>query len=259
MFTLAFAVLAFVAQGPDSLAKPKPPEPQLVSTDVTVGKGDGVVAGDIVKVDYTGTLADGTVFDSSKKAGGKPFSVVVGIGLVIKGWDQGLIGMKAGGTRKLIIPPSLAYGERGAPGVIPPNSTLTFTIDAISIEHVGNKLKIEITKAGTGPEVKLGDDLVVKATCKGADGKVFFTTDTGAPKGAPFKLGATRFIPGFTLGVIGMKAGEVRTLTVPPELGLAENGQKQFNVKPNETITIDAELVSIGVPTPPSGGKETRQ
>ncbi len=259
MVTLAVALLAISAQGPGALDKSKPPEPQLVSTDVTVGKGDGVVVGDIVKVDYTGMLADGSVFDTSKKPGGKPFSVVVGIGEVIKGWDQGLIGAKAGGTRKLVIPPMLAYGEKGSPPVIPANATLTFTINVISIEHAGKKLKIAVTKAGTGPEVKMGDDVVVKASCKGDDGKVFFTTDTGAPTGAPFKLGSTRFIPGFTLGVIGMKAGETRTLTIPPELAFGEAGQSQLKVKPNETITIDAQLVSIGVATQGSGGKEKRQ
>ncbi len=101
--------------------------------DVTVGTGRAVKAGDKVKVHYVGTLPDGTEFDQSKKHGA-PFSFEVGTGRVIKGWDQGLVGMKVGGKRKLTIPPDLAYGDRGVPGAIPPKSTLLFDIELLAIE-----------------------------------------------------------------------------------------------------------------------------
>ena len=101
--------------------------------DVAVGTGRAVKAGDKVKVHYVGTLTDGTEFDQSRKRG-QPFSFEVGKGVVIKGWDQGLVGMKVGGKRKLTIPSDLAYGDRGVPGTIPPKSTLLFDIELLAIE-----------------------------------------------------------------------------------------------------------------------------
>jgi FKBP-type peptidyl-prolyl cis-trans isomerase len=85
-------------------------------------------------VEYTGKLGDGTVFDSSKNPGREPFSFTVGIGVVIKGWDEGVPGMKVGGTRKLTIPPDMGYGAQGAGGVIPPNATLIFDIELLEVE-----------------------------------------------------------------------------------------------------------------------------
>lgn len=100
--------------------------------DVWWGSGPAVKAGDTVDVHYVGRFASGRQFDSSWGRG-QPFSFQVGRGHVIKGWDQGVIGMRTGGVRWLIIPPEEAYGARGAGGIIPPNSTLVFTIRLIGI------------------------------------------------------------------------------------------------------------------------------
>ncbi|GEM_PF-524433 len=100
--------------------------------DLVVGDGPPVEAGDYIAVHYVGTLADGTVFDSSRERD-KAFEFTLGAGEVISGWDQGLIGMNVGGIRRLVIPPELAYGPAGVPPTIPANATLTFEVELIDI------------------------------------------------------------------------------------------------------------------------------
>ena len=102
--------------------------------DVTVGEGAEAVAGKTVSVHYTGWLTDGQKFDSSKDRN-DPFAFVLGGGMVIKGWDEGVQGIKVGGKRKLIIPPELAYGKRGAGnGLIPPDAVLIFEVELLKIK-----------------------------------------------------------------------------------------------------------------------------
>ena len=102
-------------------------------TDLEVGTGPEAVAGQTVVVHYRGTLEDGKQFDASYDRG-KPFTFPLGRGQVIKGWDEGVQGMKVGGKRKLVIPPELGYGTRGAGGVIPPNATLIFEVELLDIK-----------------------------------------------------------------------------------------------------------------------------
>jgi FKBP-type peptidyl-prolyl cis-trans isomerase len=116
----------------------QPPQPAPVGKvdikEVLVGKGPEAKQGDKVNVLYTGKLTDGKEFDSSAKHGNKPFTFTLGSGGAIQGWHQGIAGMHVGGKRTLTIPPSLGYGDRGFPPVIPPNATLIFDVELKSIE-----------------------------------------------------------------------------------------------------------------------------
>jgi FKBP-type peptidyl-prolyl cis-trans isomerase len=135
------------AQQPASPAAPPPATPPpaaaLLVTDLVTGIGDEALPGMVVIVHYTGWLYDpaakdlrGRKFDSSRERG-QPLSFHLGGGRVIRGWEQGVPGMKVGGTRRLVIPPELAYGSRGAGnGVIPPNATLLFEVELLAVETV---------------------------------------------------------------------------------------------------------------------------
>ena len=105
----------------------------LVIEDISVGEGAEAGVGQTVSVHYTGWLTDGTKFDSSKDRN-EPFEFPLAARWVIAGWDEGVQGMKVGGSRKLTIPPELGYGARGAGGVIPPNATLVFEVELLAIK-----------------------------------------------------------------------------------------------------------------------------
>ena len=120
------------AQSPAPAASASPAG-KLEVTDEVVGTGDEAVAGKTVTVNYVGTLTNGTKFDSSYDRN-QSFDFTLGAGQVIKGWDQGVAGMKVGGLRKLTIPPELAYGKRGAGADIPPDATLIFEVELLKIK-----------------------------------------------------------------------------------------------------------------------------
>ncbi len=120
--------------GQPAAPTPQPAGPsELVKLDLKLGDGAEAVKGKRAKVHYTGTLIDGSKFDSSVDRG-EPFTFMLGAGQVIKGWDEGVVGMKVGGKRKLTIPYQMAYGEAGRPPKIPPKATLLFDIELLGVE-----------------------------------------------------------------------------------------------------------------------------
>lgn len=131
---LAAVVILGCAAGANTMEEKVITTPSgLKYVDLKEGTGPAAKKGDTVEVHYTGWLKDGKKFDSSLDRG-QPFTFPLGAGRVIKGWDEGVAGMKVGGKRKLIIPPDLAYGSRGAGGVIPPNAELTFEVELLKIK-----------------------------------------------------------------------------------------------------------------------------
>ena len=141
--SLALGVAVFAADPPAASQPASAPAGQTGKTETKEGglkityvtAGSGAKDGDSVSVLYTGKLQDGTVFDASEKHGNEPIEFILGKGMVIKGWDQGLQGMQVGEKRTLVIPPTLGYGEQGAGGVIPPNATLTFDVQLVGLRR----------------------------------------------------------------------------------------------------------------------------
>ena len=140
ILSLGLMITPLVSHGDDSKPKSAKSKEKIQMTasglkyiDNKVGTGPSPKTGQQVTVHYTGRLKDGTKFDSSVDRG-QPFTFVIGVGQVIKGWDEGVSTMKVGGKRTLIIPPQLGYGERGAGNVIPPNAELTFDVELLGIK-----------------------------------------------------------------------------------------------------------------------------
>jgi len=228
------ATLVFVVEMLDTK-----PAPQVKIDDTVVGTGAEAKTGMTVKVDYTGTLTNGTVFGSS--AGKQPVEFALGAQQGGPGWDQGLQGMKVGGKRMLTVPPELAYGPQGNGGTIPPNATLIFEIELLDVQPPA-QVKIEDIQVGTGAEAAAGKTVSVNYTGTLTNGVVF---DSSYQRNEPITvtLGAGQVIPGWEQGLQGMKVGGKRKLTIPPSLGYGAQGQGA--IPPNSTLIFEVELLDV--------------
>jgi len=225
--------------------------------DIQVGTGESPQKGD--KVTVTGWLEDGTKFDSSVDRG-VPFNFTIGMGQVIRGWDEGVMTMQIGGKRKLTIPPELGYGPRGAGGVIPPNATLIFDVELLEVstpvvfddpdfdlpgreDVTESGLRMIVHKEGTGEVPTPGQTIQAHYTGLLEDGSKF---DSSHDRGQPFEfpVGQGRVIRGWDEAFQLMKVGEKRTLIIPPELGYGERGAGGV-IPPNATLVFEVELLGI--------------
>jgi peptidylprolyl isomerase len=235
--------------------------PGVKIRDVKAGDGEECPPGAKVRMNYTGWLTTGDVFDSSQKQG-KPLEMALG-GL-IPGWQLGIPGMKVGGVRKLVVSPDKAYGNRIQPG-IPPGSTLIFEVELLAftpqkdvtklsdgskptdedpnLKPIGTTgLMYRDLKEGGGPEAPAGAHVVMNYTgWLKSNGKVF--DSSAKPGGKPLDMSLNGLIKGWQLGVPGMKVGGVRKLVIPPELGYP-NGAGD-DIPPGATLVFEIELLGI--------------
>jgi FKBP-type peptidyl-prolyl cis-trans isomerase len=225
----------------------------LEYADVKEGTGAAASSGQLAIVQYVLKLDDGKEIDSSRKPGRSPFRFTIGKSEVIKGWDEGLVGMKPGGIRKLKIPASLGYGEKGAGGVIPGGATLWFTVELLAatnpcgfaadekVSELPTGLKYVDLLQGKGAEAVAGMKVTAHYTLYSDSGERLETSLRSGGRPIEFKAGAGQMIAGFDEGILGMKPGGVRKLRIPSTLGYGVNGSGP--VKPNETIWFIVELV----------------
>ena len=224
--------------------------------DEIIGTGDVPKVGDKVKVHYTGTLEDGTKFDSSHDRN-KPIEFTLGVGQVIKGWDEGLSTMKPGGKRILIIPSELGYGDRGRGNLILPGATLHFEVELLEVietfvdtdfslpgreELSDSGLRMIVHKEGNGEKPATGQMVDVHYTGLLETGTKF---DSSHDRGRPysFSLGQGKVIKGWDEAIALMSKGEKRTLVIPPEL--AYGNRPAGKIPPNSTLIFEVELIDF--------------
>jgi peptidylprolyl isomerase len=233
---------------------------ELVVTDLVEGTGPAAKAGDVVLVNYVGVRSvDGTEFDNSYDRG-EPFSVTLGAGMVIQGWDEGLVGIKQGGRRQLDIPADLAYGDNPQGDVIQPGDALTFVVDAVALVSLPDASQAPTVTVTGGPNVDqvATVDLVVGEGAEIASGQqvyihlLAFRADSGEQldstwaSGAPldFVYDSGGLMPGIEQGMAGMKVGGRRQITIPFAEGFGPDGNPQLGLPPSIDLVLVIDLLA---------------
>lgn len=239
---------------------PKTLPTSLVVTDLKEGTGEAAKDGDMLSVHYVGVLSeDGTRFDGN--FGGAPFTLTLGKGSVIQGWDQGLVGIKTGGLRQLDIPSDLAYGEQGSGSVIKPGAALSFVVEAVSVLP-GTKPEDapKITVEGASPVATMQSaDLVVGTGDEAKEGStvavhlIAYRGDTGEEISSSWvdstpvtvSLVENGSLPGLLKGIPGMKVGGRRQLTIPFLEAFGEEGREEIKLPAKTDLVVVLDLLSV--------------
>ncbi len=227
--------------------RPKKVHAEFSSVETKVGTGPEAAEGDLVFVEYRGQLADGgkqfdTNIDSATNK--NPFSFVIGAQQAVDGLDRGVRGMRVGGERLLKVPESLGYGAAGSPPSIPPYSDLEFEVRLLGIVKKGEETvyDIEDVKAGAGRQVQKGDRIEVHYQAVLLNGRV---VDDSRKRGQTvvFRVGANEAITSVDQGVVGMRVGGQRKLTLPPGAAWGEFGTP--GIPPQQTVIYTVELIGF--------------
>lgn len=199
--------------------------------------------GDLISVIYSGKLLDGTEFDTTMEKDATPFAFVMGQGAVIRGWDEGLVGMKIGGVRELAVPWTHGYGEGGFEPDIPAKADLYFTVKLLDIVKKGQEAVFDSKDValGKGKPVVMGSNVKFFYTGSFVNGNVFDSNVGKAPMEA--KLGETRLIKGLVACLIGMRKGGERLIRIPPAIGYGESGIT--GIPGNTTLLFKVKLVDV--------------
>ncbi|MGE0002083.1 MAG: FKBP-type peptidyl-prolyl cis-trans isomerase [Fimbriimonadaceae bacterium] len=245
----ALVALACVGCGPKEPPPPKSYFSKLGFKDLKAGTGPEANEGDLVLVEYTGMLPGSRVpFDSNKTEGNTkdPLAFVIGQRAVVVGMEQGIKGMKVGGFREIEIPWKMGYGEFGSPPTIAGKQDLVFEVKLLAVvtEEDRNVFEYEDTKPGSGEPIKVGDRVEIHYVATYANGK--FLDDTRKRgKTVPFTVGKEEVISGVEKGVIGMRVGGQRILTLPPETAWGAWGNTK-TISGNQVLVITVDLVKRG-------------
>jgi len=215
----------------------------LAYNDYQVGYGPAPEIGDYVSIHYTAFLYDdGTKIDDTLITG-EAASFYIGEGRVIKGWDEGVISMKLGGKRRLIVPPDLAYGSAGKPPIVPPNATIVFYVELADFRPMSTTsagVRYEDLVVGTGALAEQGNNARVHYTGRLVDGTMF---DSSAERGPfQFQIGAGQVISGWDYGLEGMRVGGKRKLVLSPDFGYGAEGSPP-TIPPDAWLIFEIELI----------------
>jgi peptidylprolyl isomerase len=249
LLAAALALTLPAAAQPPAPQKDAPKQPNgLEIWDVKEGTGEPAAKGDTVRIHYTGWTTDGKEFDSSVTRGKL---ATFPLNRLIKGWQEGIPGMKPGGTRRLKIPSDLAYGDAGRPPTIPAKATLIFEIDyagnpmsmpdlkAKAWKKLDNGVRLWDVQEGTGAEVKPGATVTIHYTGWTLDGKVF---DSSVKRGEPATFPLGSLIKGWQEYVPGMKVGGIRLMELPAEFAYGAAGSPP-DIPPNATLVFEIEVL----------------